>query len=167
MMIEFTRDDVRFNYRIAGASILDGRILLQQAIGEDFWVLPGGRAELLESAAETLAREMKEELDVEIQIDRLLWIVENFFEYSKYRYHELSFIFLMRFPADSPLYRVNDSIQGVEGTAPAIFRWFPLGELENVPLYPGFLCGQLLSLPESAEHIVHHDRPQPILDATD
>ncbi|MGE5138297.1 MAG: NUDIX hydrolase [Rudaea sp.] len=166
-MIEFSRGDVRFNYRIAGAAIHDGRVLLQQAIEEGFWVLPGGRAELLESAAETLTREMKEELDVVIKIDRLLWIVENFFEYSGFRYHELSFIFLMHFPEDSPLYHVDGLIEGVEGTAPAVFRWFALGELDSIPLYPGFLRGQLLSMPETAAHIVHYDRPQPVLDATD
>ncbi len=74
-MITFTREGVRFNHRVAGIAIDDGRVLLHQFEGEDFWALPGGRAELLEPATETLRREMREELAIEVDVIRLcgLW----------------------------------------------------------------------------------------------
>jgi 8-oxo-dGTP pyrophosphatase MutT (NUDIX family) len=57
-MITFTRGDLRFNYRITGVAICDGKVLLQKPVVDGFWFLPGGRAELQETAEETLRREM-------------------------------------------------------------------------------------------------------------
>ena len=39
-MISFTRGDQRFNYRIAGVAICDGKVLLQKPAEEGFWFLP-------------------------------------------------------------------------------------------------------------------------------
>lgn len=69
-MITFARENTRFTYRIVGVTIEDGRVLLHQAEGDDFWALPGGRAELLEPAEATLRREMREELDIEVEVVR-------------------------------------------------------------------------------------------------
>src|SRR5690348_17531423 len=89
-MITFEREHIRFNYRIAGVTIRDGKVLVQQPERGGFCFLPGGRAELLESASETLRREMQEELHVDATIGRLLWIVENFFAFEGRDFHELS-----------------------------------------------------------------------------
>src|SRR5689334_20866446 len=97
-MIRFDQGNYRFNYRVVGVAIHDGRVLLHQGEGESFWTLPGGRAELGESAEQTLQREMREELEIEIEIVRLLWVVENFFRFDQKNYHELSLYFLMRLP---------------------------------------------------------------------
>ena len=55
---------------------LDGsRVLMHRADYEDFWSLPGGRAEMLEAAEDALQREMREELEEEIAVERLVWVV--------------------------------------------------------------------------------------------
>ncbi|MGE7624548.1 NUDIX domain-containing protein [Viridibacillus sp. NPDC096237] len=45
---------------------------------DDFWILPGGAMEFngvdYETTMEALKREYKEELDVEINIIKLLWV---------------------------------------------------------------------------------------------
>ena len=51
-----------FNYRIVGVAVRGDEVLLHRAVTDDFWALPGGRAELLEPAEATLRREMREEL---------------------------------------------------------------------------------------------------------
>ena len=71
MMITFARGPLRFNYRVVGIAINDGRVLLHRAETDDFWALPGGRAELMEPASVTLQREMQEELGIEVQVLRL------------------------------------------------------------------------------------------------
>ena len=86
-MITFTRGDLRFNYRITGVAICDGKVLLQKPVVDGFWFLPGGRAELQETAEETLRREMREEMHTDITVERLLWVVENFFEHAGIAFH--------------------------------------------------------------------------------
>lgn len=44
----------------------DGKILSSRSIGKDTWYLPGGKREKGESDLETLLREIREELSVEI-----------------------------------------------------------------------------------------------------
>ncbi|PWK14352.1 NUDIX domain-containing protein [Tumebacillus permanentifrigoris] len=39
--------------------------------------LPGGRVDILEPSNVTIVREFAEELGVEVQVDRLLWVVER------------------------------------------------------------------------------------------
>ena len=80
-MITFVRNNVRFGLRVAGIAIHKGHVLLHRAECDDFWALPGGRGELLEPAVAALKREMKEEMDADVTVVRLLWVLENFFEY--------------------------------------------------------------------------------------
>src|SRR5437588_8022505 len=88
-MITFKPSEIRFTYRVGGILIRNEHVLCQAASREDFFFLPGGRAELGESASVSLIREMQEELDVAMKIERLLYVVENFFTDSNDTWHEL------------------------------------------------------------------------------
>ena len=157
-MIRFDQGNRRFNYRVVGVAIHNDAVLLHRADHEPFWTLPGGRAEHGETAEQTITREMLEELETDIQVDRLLWVVENFFDYDGLSYHELALYFLIRLPPGSaPLYR--EAFDGAEGEMPLRFRWFPLRreELVALPLLPAFLPEGLTELPRSPVHIVHRD----------
>src|SRR5574341_2201931 len=102
-MISFRQEGGVFNYRVAAIIVDSGRVLLHRAEVEDFWSLPGGRAEMLEEAEEGLRREMREELEEEIRVERLVWVCENFFEYLEVSYHELGLYFLVTLPPGSGL----------------------------------------------------------------
>lgn len=156
-MIAFDAGDARFNCRVVGVALHEGRVLLHRAETEDFWSLPGGRAELLEPATDTLRREMREELGVEVAVERLLWVVENFFDYDAKSYHELALYFLMTLPHDSPLRQQREPFLGDEEGLILIFRWHTLDELRRTTIYPTFLREALRSLPATTAHIVHHD----------
>jgi 8-oxo-dGTP pyrophosphatase MutT (NUDIX family) len=155
-MITFDRDNIRFTNRIVGIAYDGDRVLLHRAASDDFWAMPGGRAELLETAAETLRREMREEINEDVEVERLVWIAENFFEYGPRSFHEIGFYFLMHLPADSPL-RDQPSFLGHEGDMPVYFEWHPVAALEDLVLYPTFLRAGLKNLPASTVHIVHRD----------
>ncbi len=47
-MITFNDNGIRFTNRIVGMAFDRDRVLLHRAESDDFWALPGGRAELLE-----------------------------------------------------------------------------------------------------------------------
>lgn len=148
---------MRFTYRVAGVAINDGKILLQTAVQEGYWFLPGGRAELQETAEETLKREMHEELQTAITVERLLWVVENFFEHGGQVFHELGLYFLMSFPHDALVLRAEQSFFVEEASKDFIFQWRPLESLKELLLYPSFLQSALQELPPGTEHIVQID----------
>ena len=156
-MITFDRDNIRFTNRIVGIAYDGDRVLLHRAESDDFWAMPGGRAELLETAAETLRREMREEMNEDVEVDRLIWIAENFFEYGPRSFHEIGFYFLMHLPEDSPLRRKTEPFYGQEGDLKIIFEWVPVETLEQVRLFPTFLRTGLKNLPTTTVHTVHRD----------
>ncbi|MBE2234293.1 MAG: NUDIX domain-containing protein [Anaerolinea sp.] len=156
-MITFTQDNTRFTCRIVGVAIDQGRVLLHKAADDNFWALPGGRAELREEAAATLRREMIEELQIQVDVVRLLWLVENFFQYRGLDFHELGLYFLMRVPADWPRRMENGPFLGYEQGVQLFFQWFPLEALPAMRVYPSFLASGLQDLPASPQHVVHID----------
>lgn len=158
-MIRFDEGNQRFNYRIVGVVVHNDAVLLHQVKGDAYWALPGGRAELGETAETTLKREMLEELGVDIEIVRLLWLVENFFTCADHRYHEVALYFLMQFPVDSPYLTQPGLFYGLEETPRLIFQWFPRQTelLAALPLQPAFLQTALLSLPETVAHVIQRD----------
>jgi len=156
-MIMFQDGTVVFNYRVVGIALNGDRVLLHRAEKDDFWALPGGRGELLEPSKDTLKREMQEELGVDVTVERLVWVVENFFEYDDRYFHELAFYFLMTLPEDSDLYAKGGPFAGTEEGSKLIFQWHQIGDLEKTPLYPTFLRRGLRSMPSATEHVVHRD----------
>jgi ADP-ribose pyrophosphatase YjhB (NUDIX family) len=153
-MISFKLDNVRFNFRVAGVAINNGEVLLHRSIHEDFWALPGGRCNLWESSKEALKREMKEELGVDIKINRIIYFVENFFQHENVNHHELSLYSLIQFP--KVLY-YKESFKGKEKNFELIFKWFDINKLQNVELYPTFLRTKLGDIKPYPEHIIHYD----------
>jgi ADP-ribose pyrophosphatase YjhB (NUDIX family) len=161
-MLTFDQGNLRFNYRIAGIAFDRDRVLLQKVDGQDFWALPGGRGEFLEPAIQTLKREMREELDTEVEVIRLIWVVENFFSGNDFilgeeiSCHELGLYFLMELPDKSPLRSLTELCREDEGFK-ITFKWHALDELENIILYPSFLRAGLNNIPDTTKHILHTD----------
>jgi len=157
-VIRFDQGTRRFNYRIVGVAIHDGRVLLHRADHEPFWTLPGGRAEHGETAEETIKREMSEELGISIEVVRLLWLVENFFEYEGLNYHELALYFLIRLPGGSAPLNSREFDASDAGTL-LKFKWFPVDpeQLASLPLVPGFLPEGMANLPTAVVHVVQRD----------
>jgi 8-oxo-dGTP pyrophosphatase MutT (NUDIX family) len=150
-MLTFQTAEGQFNYRVAGIAIRDGCVLLHKDVRDNFWVLPGGRVEFMETAAAALRRELMEETGVVADVGRLVWIVENFFEYQQRRFHEIGLYFVMTIAAGTV---TESNFRGQEGAADLEFWWCPLKELQTIDLQPRFLITRLLSLPHEIEHLV-------------
>jgi ADP-ribose pyrophosphatase YjhB (NUDIX family) len=162
-MLMIKQDSLRFVYRVAGVAVHQDQVLLHRAADDNFWALPGGRGEMLEPSPETLRREMREETGLAVTVDRLLWVVENFFDHNDKTWHELGLYFLMSFPPDSPVWARGEAFEGEEvfpnGRRLAlIFQWFPLAGLEALTVYPSFLPAGLRQLPLTVQHIIHDGR---------
>lgn len=162
-MVAFDKDKARFNFRVAGVAIHNGHILLDRNSRNSYWVLPGGHPEMMEPMAEALRREVKEEIGANVEVVRLLWVMENFF-YKNKDIHELSFYFLMELDPSSLLLHSLGPFYGKEHTSTLTFQWFPLDELalRDLPLYPSYLASALVRIPHKPEHIVFHDAKKTI-----
>jgi ADP-ribose pyrophosphatase YjhB (NUDIX family) len=156
-LITFKPGDIRFTYRVGGILIQREHVLCQSAGEEGFWFLPGGRAEVGESARASLLREMQEELGVAVQVRRLLYVVENFFSDTSGAWHELGLYFLLSAPAGSFLTRSLESFTHQDEVGNALrFDWLPIAQLEAFPLYPPLFQTALRNLPEHPVHIEEH-----------
>ena len=144
----------QFGCRVAGIAIDDERVLLENYKEEDFWALPGGGVNFLEPAKEALKREMREELGVEIQVGRLIWVVENFFNHDIKSYHEVGLYFLMTLPEKAQVRQTRAAFVSKDDTLKTTFKWHQLDELSNITLYPPFLQRGLKRVPDKTEHIV-------------
>jgi 8-oxo-dGTP pyrophosphatase MutT (NUDIX family) len=151
MDVVFHTEQEVFNYRVAGIWIKDNRILMHRASDDNIWSLPGGRVEMNEASPVSLQREFKEELDISMTIERLVWVVENFFDYRGKRVHEIGFYYIVSSELEQPI--PVGPFHGVEGER-LIYEWVPVDELEDVILYPEFLKKALKNIPENSEHYV-------------
>jgi ADP-ribose pyrophosphatase YjhB (NUDIX family) len=158
-MIRFDLPGGRFNHRSVGVLVHDGQVLLHRLVQDDFWSLPGGRVEILEPSNVTIVREFAEELGVEVRVDRLLWVVENFFHHEGMPYHELAFYYKVDLTEEThPLLQDKQRVHhGIEEEVDLIYKWFPVTELTGERFYPSFLREALRELPAAVQHVVHTD----------
>lgn len=156
-MIALDQPGTRFGLRAAGIAIHDGHVLLQRTAEADFWFLPGGRCELLETSRDTVRREMYEELGVNVRVERLLWVLENFFTENHVACHELGLYFLIDLGPKFAHYAPDKPFERDEDGRTLFFRWFPIDDLCDLRLYPTFMRHALVDLPKHTEHIIHRD----------
>jgi len=146
----------RFNFRVAGVAYAGGRVLLQRVAGIDFWFLPGGRVEMLETAQDALRREIREELGIDASVGRLLLVAENFFVMGGRQYHELGLYFALDVPASLDR---DGEFPAFDPAVELHMRWLPLDDLPEIR--PAFLRQALREPLASTTHIVFHDSPVP------
>ncbi|TAE47309.1 MAG: NUDIX domain-containing protein [Bacteroidetes bacterium] len=154
-MISFSEGDCRFNYRVAGVAVREGRLLLHRFQSDGFWTLPGGRAEMGEVSSQTLIREMEEETGLKVIPTRLIWMAENFFIYHGRKYHELGLFYEMELENEGVA-----PFTGAEGNHLLEFRWFSPEEIEQETLYPAFLRSAWTEIGPGVRHFIE-DSPDP------
>ena len=147
----------RFNFRSAGIAQRDGHVLLQRMMTGAYWFLPGGRVELTEPSAITLARELEEELGVEAEVGRLCFVVEAFFKDEGRRIHELATYYAVVLPETFP-FRTDGEVcfECEDGGQRMHFKWVPVSAaaLAGADFQPAVLRDRLAQLPTGIEHIV-------------
>ncbi|MBT2691657.1 NUDIX hydrolase [Bacillus sp. ISL-55] len=150
----FYMEKAVFNYRVAAVMIVDNHVLIHKQVKDEHWALPGGRVELLEDSQTSVVREVKEELGIDIKVDRLLWFTENFFDYNNKDYHEIGLYYKVA-PLNGSFNFHKDEFFGEEGER-LIYQWVPISNLEKIKLYPEFIRTSLSELPEVPQHLIVH-----------
>ena len=158
MDISFKTDQGRFNYRVCGIIIHDNKILAMHDERSPYYYLPGGRVQLHESVEEAIKREMKEELEIDVEIIRPLWFNQGFFceDVSNEKYHEICIYFLIDYSNTNLLLKGN-SFTLYEDNKCHIYEWLEFERLEKEYFYPIFLKKAIFDLPENLQIISNYD----------
>lgn len=140
----------RFNLRVCGIIINDGKLLTMRDESVPYYYLPGGRIHLHERAEDAILRELKEELDISAEIIRPLWVNQAFFveEASNDKFHEICLYFLINISKCNLLER-GDKFVREEGKHTLTFEWLDFKSLSDKYLYPEFIKKEIFNLPEN------------------
>lgn len=138
-------DDVNFCCRSCAVVINNGKILFQKRKKDEYWALPGGKIEVLETTKETIARELKEELDItDITVGDIISITENFFEWKGTKTHQYIFTHNVTFN-DSKYNNIEGIFESAEKDKDVIYTWIKKEDLINTPIKPDYVAKQLLT----------------------
>ena len=154
-------DEGMFGVRTVGV-MLDGknRVLLYHLKGDDFWVFPGGGiTPFVETAEEAIKRNFIEKAKFEIEVHRLLWILELYFTDKGKRVHGNGFYFLVS-PKEATGVWEQDEFFGqkdLRRSRDRVFKWFVISKLDEANLYPSNFRGLLKDIPEHTVHVVHRE----------
>lgn len=99
-------------------------------------------------------------MDISIKVERLIWILENFFTYQKEKIHSIELYFLVSLLDSKKIINFVE-FHGLEenyypekyGKLKLICKWFSFYELDNIELKPFILKEELKSIPNFPKHI--------------
>lgn len=156
MDISFKTDKGRFNYRVAGIIIYNNKLLIMKDEHSPYYYIPGGRVAMNELSEDAIVREIREELNVEVKVNRMLWVNESFFheEYFNENFHEICFYYLLDM-MDNELVNKGQCFMFKENEKHTLtFYWKDLGIIKDLNIYPLFVKKNILQLPQVIEHVV-------------
>lgn len=112
---------------VAAIIVRDGKVFAtQRGYGEwkDWWEFPGGKMEAGESPQEALVREIREELDAEIEVGHLLETVE--WDYPDF--HLTMHCFLCTLKSESMHLNEHEAAAWLSSDSIHSVRWLPADE---------------------------------------
>lgn len=156
MDISIKLEDYLFNYRAAALIKNDGKVLVHHVIGAPYVTLPGGRVTTGEDSITTLKREIKEEMDIDVEHVRSVATIENFFnEQNKGLYHELLMVHEMVFSNYEDYAKEIIPIEERK-KGKLEFLWLDRRELEETQVRPVELKNFIINdMPYT--HVIHNE----------
>ncbi len=127
--------EYKLNVRAAGVMIHNGKVLVHKNMNSNHYALIGGRVEIGENSADTVRREIKEELGKDVQITGYVSTIENFFEMKDSKYHEIMFVHKIEF-TDEDDKKIEYTMQNIEGKDYLRYEWIELSKIDQYPLLP-------------------------------
>ena len=148
-----------FKDRACGIIIVDNKILTVKMNNNNFYCLPGGHIELGEDSMTGVKREILEEVNFDVEIEKLISIVENFYEKDNKKFHELGFYYILK-PKDIAKVNLNDYVRFENDKGFKVrleFKWVNLNEINNINFKPQFLKEKLSKQDFTFFHHINRD----------
>lgn len=144
MDIDIKSSEGKFKLRACGIVLKDGKILVDKAKNFDGYVYMGGHISIGESSRDAVIREAKEELQVDVEIERLICINENLYPTHDSMAQEVSFYYLLK--SKQPLPDGDFERQEVDGGELKIhkYKWLDLNDAKVANLRPNWIIDMIL-----------------------
>ncbi len=116
----------------------DNKILVEEGFdfvsGKHYYRCLGGGIEFLEKSYDAIKREFKEEINVDISVNKLLGICENIFTYEGKNAHELILFYSIDISDDN----YQEKYKVIDDHGETIAKWIDIEEFKNKNkiLYP-------------------------------
>lgn len=139
-----------FGVRASALIIKDEKIYLAKSPKNEYYLL-GGAILVNELTEDAIIREMKEELNIDIEVKQLAFVVENQFSLDLTKHHQIEFLYLV-----NPLSDLNKEIY--EGGQKRMCEWISFEELSKINLNPSFLKITLKNWNGQVKHFVNKNK---------
>lgn len=129
--------DYKLNIRVGVIFKYQGKVLIEirkDRIGNS--VIPGGRIKIGEKSSDALIREIKEEMGLTLEKDKLIYnnIIEEFFTFECVKYHEIFFVY--KYPVDELFYQELIKVKENLDNHITDYIFVSPEEFDNVDLLP-------------------------------
>lgn len=131
--IRYKENNYQFHYRTSAIIYNKDKtkILLFKSSNRDFYMLPGGKVNELESSEDALKREVQEETGLEINIIDFKCFSECVVTDKEMTYQQVDAIYEASYNDEIN----NDEFNGLEGNW-ILFKWFNINNLDNILIEP-------------------------------
>lgn len=148
-------DEGMLNIRVGAIILKDGKVLMCGSDSVDYLYSVGGRIKFGETAEQAVVREVFEETGATLEVDRLGFIHENYYDGSVFKnckpVYEIAFYFYMKVPADFKPCSCGVS----EGGHKERLKWVDVGSDEK--MFPTFFKTELKNPVDVVKHMVTDD----------
>lgn len=137
--ISLVNGEYKLNTRVAVLIENEGRYLLENIDGYDYYNLPGGRVKFGETTPRALIRELKEELDLDISgfSLKLIVIAENLFYHNGFNYHEFDFVYYLKLDNSHNITKLG-KIDGIDNKKQHLY-WIDVDKVKELKCLPSFI----------------------------
>jgi 8-oxo-dGTP diphosphatase len=88
----------------------DDKILLVRQNNRPFWVFPGGTLEIEEGLEECAVRELQEEVNLTVSIEKILYLADFMHERDRRQRHTIDIFMLARYETGTPMMTVDENL---------------------------------------------------------
>ncbi len=149
----FKTDDYTCHLRTVGVLIKEDKVLVQRERNGEEYALPGGTVKTGETTEETLIREFEEETGAGIEIQKLLWTEETFWEWNGKKVHGIEFYYLAEAVKGCEI-PDNGEFVSQKDNCNVLLGWMPIEKMKNITIYPEFVKEEINYLDGPPKHFV-------------
>ncbi len=160
--ILFKTDEFVFSLRVGGILRHKDRVLLQCPPGTEEYAIIGGHISAMETAAETLVREFREEIHADITVGELLCSGEVFFLWGNRPCHQICFYYEVELKEENaiPMESVFHGFDELDNIRVDLdYCWVPVEKIKaGLTVYPQEIVPYLIDKDRKNGHFLSRER---------
>lgn len=145
MDLKIKTEKEEFHARTCGIIKQENKFLIMRANKTRYYHIPGGHIEIGEDSKQALAREIKEEIDCDIEEADLFAIQENFWVRDHKKCHGIEFYYIVKLKQKLET-KDSEKIENDKGEEKILeLKWITKEELKNIDLKPDNIRDMLIN----------------------